>query len=50
MGFLAYLYPGFSPNTRAMLMPYHRFAGQALLALSVVAVVSGINEKAMFQL
>ncbi|XP_065219296.1 transmembrane ascorbate-dependent reductase CYB561-like [Planococcus citri] len=49
-GFYSFLYPGISAPKRTVLMPYHRFAGQALLALSVLAAVTGINEKAIFML
>ncbi|XP_065217778.1 uncharacterized protein LOC135843732 isoform X2 [Planococcus citri] len=49
-GLYSFLYPGIANKNRALLMPYHRFIGQILLVLAVVAVVSGINEKAMFKL
>lgn len=49
-GLYAFLFPGIQANSRATLMPYHRFAGLVLLALSIVAAVSGINEKAIFKL
>ncbi|XP_065220652.1 transmembrane ascorbate-dependent reductase CYB561-like isoform X1 [Planococcus citri] len=49
-GLYAFLYPGIQTSSRATLMPYHRFAGQVLLALSIMCAVTGINEKAIFKL
>ncbi|KAI1299226.1 Plasma membrane ascorbate-dependent reductase CYBRD1 [Halotydeus destructor] len=49
-GLTAFLYPGAPGHIRSMLLPLHAYGGTAIFAMSVVAVVSGINEKAIFSL
>lgn len=48
-GFVAFLKPGLSMSTRAMLMPWHRLAGAMLLVLASAAALTGITETVLFQ-
>lgn len=44
VGLTAYLIPATPISTRAFLMPFHRFGGMAILALSVVTCICGFQE------
>lgn len=48
-GFLAFLKPGFSPQIRAALMPWHRFNGTALVVLAGLAAITGMTELVLFK-
>ena len=49
-GFASFLFPGMPDGIRAMIMPLHVYGGIAIFSLSVVAVISGLNQKAVFKL
>lgn len=49
LGFLAFMKPGFSVQTRALLMPWHRKLGAAILVLASMAAITGIAEMVIFQ-
>jgi len=48
LGFLGFLYPKFSDSQRATYLGLHVFFGVAILAMAVVACVSGLTEKMLF--
>ncbi|XP_076439653.1 putative transmembrane ascorbate-dependent reductase CYB561 homolog [Babylonia areolata] len=50
LGFLAYLTPVVGMAVKRFYMPYHRFWGAALLALSGATVLMGITENAIFKI
>jgi len=49
-GLVSFLFPGMPGPLRAIILPYHVYGGTAIFALSVVAVISGLNERAIFKL
>lgn len=49
-GFLAFLYPGFSSDIRAKIMPIHRAIGTATFMMAIIAATSGFLEKAIWTL
>jgi cytochrome b-561 len=49
-GFFTFLFPGAPPGIRQLVLPFHVFGGAAMFAMAVVAVFSGITEKAIFVL
>nr|CAB3235056.1 cytochrome b561 [Phallusia mammillata] len=48
IGFLCFLLPGARANLRSFYLPLHQFWGSAILILSAVTCISGINEKLFF--
>lgn len=49
-GTVAFLYPTLPGSLRSVILPFHIYGGTAIFALSIVAAISGINEKAIFAL
>jgi len=45
LGFAAFLFPKFSPEIRALILPFHQYFGSAILALAVAAACMGHLEK-----
>merc|ERR1711990_340614 len=45
LGFAAFLFPKFSPEIRALLLPFHQYFGSSILALAVAAACMGHLEK-----
>merc|ERR1712222_277161 len=45
LGFAAFLFPKFSPEIRALLLPFHQYFGSSILALAVAAAWIGHLEK-----
>merc|ERR1712108_116905 len=45
LGFSAFLFPKFSPEIRALLLPFHQYFGSSILALAVAAACMGHFEK-----
>jgi len=45
LGFSAFLFPKFSPEIRALILPFHQYFGSSILALSVAAACMGHLEK-----
>merc|ERR1712179_405646 len=45
LGFSAFLFPKFSPEIRALLLPFHQYFGSSILALAVAAACMGHLEK-----
>merc|ERR1711990_1392070 len=45
LGFSAFLFPKFSPEIRALLLPLHQYFGSSILALAVAAACMGHLEK-----
>uniref|UniRef100_F7AAH4 Cytochrome b561 domain-containing protein n=1 Tax=Ciona intestinalis TaxID=7719 RepID=F7AAH4_CIOIN len=50
IGFLSFLLPGARPSIRKFYLPIHQFFGGAILVLSLVSVISGLDEKLIFKL
>ncbi|XP_054157545.1 plasma membrane ascorbate-dependent reductase CYBRD1-like [Oppia nitens] len=48
--FLAFLYPGFHPVYRRLILPFHIFNGTANIVLSASVAITGLTEKALFSL
>merc|ERR1712088_1147476 len=48
LGFSAFLFPKFSPEIRALILPFHQYFGSSILALSVAAACMGHLEKAIW--
>ena len=48
IGFVSFLAPGLNLSFRQFLMPLHTFFGLGIFAMAIVAVISGITEKAIF--
>jgi len=48
LGFAAFLFPKFSPEIRALILPFHQYFGSSILALSVAAACMGHLEKAIW--
>merc|ERR1712050_16009 len=48
LGFSAFLFPKFSPEIRAMLLPFHQYFGSSILCLAVAAALMGHLEKAIW--
>lgn len=48
LGFSAFLFPKFSPEIRAILMPFHQYFGSSILCLAVAAALMGHLEKAIW--
>lgn len=47
-GFMSFFWPGAAISLRDMYMPIHKYFGLAILFLSAVSAISGINEKLFF--
>merc|ERR1712115_205071 len=45
LGFSAFLFPKFSPEIRAILLPFHQYFGSSILCLAVAAALMGHLEK-----
>lgn len=45
LGLVFYAFPCMPKQARRFLMPYHRFAGKAILVLATLAIVTGIQEQ-----
>jgi len=50
LGFLGFLFPKFSPDIRALLLPFHQFFGSAIFATAVAAALMGILEKSIWSI
>jgi len=50
LGFSAFLFPKFSPNIRAIILPFHQYFGSSILVLSVAAACLGHLEKALWSI
>merc|ERR1711953_312571 len=48
LGFLAFLFPKFSGDIRAMLLPLHQYFGSSILVLAAAAALMGHLEKAIW--
>merc|ERR1712045_678593 len=48
LGFLAFLFPKFSGDIRALLLPFHQYFGTAILVLSAAAALLGHLEKSIW--
>merc|ERR1712228_845374 len=48
LGFLAFLFPKFSGDIRALLIPFHKYFGTAILVLSAAAALLGHLEKSIW--
>merc|ERR1712228_907137 len=48
LGFSAFLFPKFSPEIRALLLPFHQYFGSSILCLAVAAALMGHLEKAIW--
>merc|ERR1711879_931651 len=48
LGFAAFLFPKFSPEIRALILPFHQYFGSAILALAGAAALMGHLEKAIW--
>lgn len=48
-GFVAFMKPGLAQHRRTALMPWHRFAGTAILVLAASAAITGITELVIFK-
>merc|ERR1711874_917147 len=48
LGFLAFLFPKFSGDIRAMLLPLHQYFGSSILVLAATAALMGHLEKAIW--
>merc|ERR1712154_75059 len=48
LGFLAFLFPRFSGDIRALLLPFHQYFGSSILVLSGAAALMGHLEKAIW--
>merc|ERR1711990_400940 len=47
-GFLAFLFPKFSGDIRALLLPFHQYFGSSILVLAAAAALMGHLEKAIW--
>lgn len=50
IGFLGFLFPKFSPEMRAFLLPFHQYFGSAIFATAVAAALMGLLEKAIWSI
>lgn len=50
LGFSAFLFPKFSPEIRALLLPFHQYFGSSILCLAVAAALLGHLEKALWSI
>merc|ERR1712098_834349 len=50
LGFSAFLFPKFSPQVRAILLPFHQYFGSAILGLAIAAALMGHLEKALWSI
>merc|ERR1711997_714251 len=48
LGFLAFLFPKFSGDIRALLLPFHQYFGSSILVLAAAAALMGHLEKAIW--
>jgi len=48
LGFLAFLFPKFSGDIRALLLPFHQYLGSAILVLAAAAALLGHLEKSIW--
>merc|ERR1711913_53594 len=48
LGFLAFLFPKFSGDIRALLLPFHQYLGSSILVLAAAAALMGHLEKAIW--
>merc|ERR1711994_1071813 len=48
LGFLAFLFPKFSGDIRAMLLPFHQYFGSSILVLAAAAALLGHLEKSIW--
>merc|ERR1711978_48270 len=48
LGFLAFLFPKFSGDIRALLLPFHQYFGSSILGLAAAAALMGHLEKAIW--
>lgn len=48
LGFLAFLFPKFSADLRALVLPIHQYLGSAILVLAAAAALLGHLEKAIW--
>merc|ERR1712241_1091070 len=48
LGFLAFLFPKFSGDIRALLLPFHQYFGSSILSLAAAAALMGHLEKAIW--
>jgi len=48
LGFLAFLFPKFSGDIRALVLPFHQYFGTAILVLSAAAALLGHLEKSIW--
>merc|ERR1712187_354379 len=48
LGFLAFLFPKFSGEIRALILPFHQYLGSAILVLAAAAALMGHLEKAIW--
>jgi len=50
LGFAAFLFPKFSPEIRAVLLPFHQYFGSSILCLAIAAALLGHLEKALWSI
>merc|ERR1711997_535993 len=48
LGFLAFLFPKFSGDVRALILPFHQYFGSSILVLAAAAALMGHLEKAIW--
>lgn len=48
LGFSAFLFPKFSPEIRALILPFHQYLGTTILTLALAAALMGHLEKAIW--
>merc|ERR1711997_652869 len=48
LGFLAFLFPKFSGDIRALVLPFHQYFGSSILVLAAAAALMGHLEKALW--
>ena len=48
LGFLAFLFPKFSGDIRALVLPFHQYFGSSILVLAAAAALMGHLEKAIW--
>ncbi|GJQ85369.1 hypothetical protein Trydic_g10143 [Trypoxylus dichotomus] len=50
IGFTGFLFPGYSPARRALILPIHVAIGTAIFVFAIVAAITGVAEKTIFTL